>query len=140
MCRERCSHRLTKMTTLIISLATYKWLCPNTAKFNSIDSHPWHLIGSRSNWCDSLHNIVLRQLHHRRSESSAPPDVVNPALISRDDVKRQSDQVQTINCIEVSDSNEWYRLAPFHYTNTGSQIEINSPLGTPITACYEESY
>ncbi|CAG4941233.1 unnamed protein product [Colias eurytheme] len=33
-------------------------------------------------------------------------DVVKCALISRDDVKRQSEQVQTINCIEVSDSNE----------------------------------
>lgn len=66
-----------------------------------------------------------------------PADVVNRVLISRDDVKRHSDQVQTINCIEVSDSNEWYRLAPFHYTNTvtrrGLQIEINSRLGTAMS-------
>lgn len=100
----------------------------------SLTFHPWHLIGSCNNWRrDSVQHLrQLRQLHHRSSHRPATygADVVNRALISWDDVKRQPGQVQTINCIEVSDSNEWYRLAPFHYTNTvtrrGLQIGINS--------------
>lgn len=99
--------------------------------------HPWHPIGSGINWRHlSMVWLALSETIASSNDASShrpttyQADVVNRALISRDDVKRQSGQVQTINCIEVSDSNEWYRLAPFHYTNTvtrrGLQIEINS--------------
>lgn len=49
------------------------------------------------------------QFHHQMPShrtATYRADVVNRALISRDDVKRELGQVQTINCIEVSDSNE----------------------------------
>lgn len=125
-------------------------LMHSTYKFNSIDISETSLTLNRKLWALKTRfcawQFELETIASSSDASSHRPatyraDVVNRGLISRDDVKRQPGQVQTINCIEVSDSNEWYRLAPFHYTNTvtrrGLQIEINSrvkTLGTVASA------
>lgn len=100
--------------------------CTDSSKFTPVDIGATILdtqseVGSIED--ATLRNCpVPRQLHHRMMPSHRPAtyraDVVNRALISRDDVKRQPGRVQTIKRIEVSDSNEWYRLGPFHYANT----------------------